>query len=108
MRIRDETRSAISEVEANPNIATPDKARIVAALVQTQDLAERQEESSREREQQLEVMSLLGVVAGFMTHEFGVCLAGIGRKHIKTLSISRPGRHNSRSLQGSSLPISNS
>ena len=81
VRIRDETRTAISEVEANPNIAAADKARIVAALVQTQDLAERQEESSREREQQLEVMSLLGVVAGFMTHEFGVALQELEETH---------------------------
>jgi signal transduction histidine kinase len=72
--LRRETRSAISEVQANPNIAATDKARIVSALAETQQLAEHHAESSREREQQLEVMSLLGVVAGFMTHEFGVAL----------------------------------
>lgn len=79
--IRDKTRSAISEVRANPNIAAPDKVRIVAALAQTQHLAERQEETAREREQQLEVMSLLGVVAGFMTHEFGVALQELEGTH---------------------------
>jgi len=46
----------------------------VAVLSQTQQRADQQEESARDREQQLEVMSLLGVVAGFMTHEFGVAL----------------------------------
>ena len=73
-RIRDGTRSAISEVQSNPNIAAQDKISIVAAIAQTQQLVERQEENAKEREQQLEVMSLLGVVAGFMTHEFGVAL----------------------------------
>ena len=72
--LQDETRAAIAEVQANPDIAAPDKVRIVSALAQTQHLALRQQEASREREQQLEVMSLLGVVAGFMTHEFGVAL----------------------------------
>jgi signal transduction histidine kinase len=79
--IRVETQSAIREVQANPNIAQPDKARIVAALAHTQQLAERQEESSKEREQQLEVMSLLGVVAGFMTHEFGVAVQELEATH---------------------------
>ncbi len=79
--IRRETRTAISEVQSNPRIAEPDKARIVAALAQTQHLAERQEETSREREQQLEIMSLLGVVAGFMTHEFGVALQELEATH---------------------------
>lgn len=79
--IRDRTRSAISEIQLNPNIAVPDKARIVAALAHTQKLAERQEENSKEREQQLEVMSLLGVVAGFMTHEFGVAIQELESTH---------------------------
>ncbi len=72
--LRAETKSAIKEIQANPNIAAPDKARIVSALAETQKLAEKQEETAKERERQLEVMSLLGVVAGFMTHEFGVAL----------------------------------
>lgn len=79
--IRDRTQSAIHEVQANPNIRAIDKERIVTALAQTQVLAERQEESSKEREQQLEVMSLLGVVAGFMTHEFGVALQELEETH---------------------------
>ena len=55
------------------------KARIVAVLANQQVLAEQQEESARERERQLEVMSLLGVVAGFMTHEFGVAIQELER-----------------------------
>ncbi|HEX8409415.1 MAG TPA: sensor histidine kinase [Thermoanaerobaculia bacterium] len=74
-RLRSETRAAIREIEANPNIRSADKARIIGQLSETQALAEKHEERTREREAALEVMSLLGVVAGFMTHEFGAALA---------------------------------
>ena len=87
--IRRETQSAINEVQANPRIAAPDKARIVAALAQTQQLAERQEETAREREQQLEVMSLLGVVAGFMTHEFGIALQELEATHKNLVALAK-------------------
>jgi hypothetical protein len=86
--IRQETRSAIREVEANPNIATSDKTRIVAALAQSELLALQQDLIARERERQLEVMSLLGVVAGFMTHEFGVALHELEATHKELLSLS--------------------
>ena len=79
--IQEETKSAVEEVEANPDIAPEDKRRIVAALMQSQHLAEQHTEESRERVRQLEVMSLLGVVAGFMTHEFGVALAELEKAH---------------------------
>jgi signal transduction histidine kinase len=72
--IRRETQAAIDEVEASVTIGAADKTRIVAAIVQTQQLVEQHEENARERERQLEVMSLLGIVAGFMTHEFGTAL----------------------------------
>ena len=80
-RIREETQTAISEIDANPAIAPADKARIIAALAQTEKLAEQHEETARERERQLEIMSLLGVVAGFMTHEFGVALRELEITH---------------------------
>lgn len=79
--IRVETRTAIEEVRANPRIGATDKARIVSALTETRVLAERQEESAREREQQLEVMSLLGIVAGYMSHEFGIALKDLEAVH---------------------------
>lgn len=72
--IRQEARMAIAEIRQNPHIPSDDKERIVAALVRTQRSADEHEESARDRERQLEVMSLLGVVAGFMTHEFDVAL----------------------------------
>jgi hypothetical protein len=90
--IREETQAAIDEVEASPSIATAEKARIVAAIVQTQELFALHEESAREREHQLEVMSLLGVVAGFMTHEFGTALQELkdAQAELRTLAKSSP------------------
>ncbi|HEY3570004.1 MAG TPA: sensor histidine kinase [Thermoanaerobaculia bacterium] len=78
-RLRAETRAAIREIEANPDIRAADKVRIVRQLTETRALAEKHEERARERETALEVMSLLGVVAGFMTHEFGAALAELER-----------------------------
>lgn len=72
--IRKETQAAVDEVRNSPSIAAGEKNRIINAITQTQELVEQHEESARERERQLEVMSLLGVVAGFMTHEFGTAL----------------------------------
>jgi signal transduction histidine kinase len=74
-RLRSETRAAIRDIEENPNIRSADKTRIINQLLETQTLAEKHEERTREREAALEIMSLLGVVAGFMTHEFGAALA---------------------------------
>ena len=90
--LRDRTQSAITEVQSNPNIARGDKVRIVAALAETQEIAERQEETARERERQLEIMSLLGVVAGFMTHEFGVALQELEetQKELMELAAKQP------------------
>lgn len=72
--LREETRDAIAAIESSETIPVAEKNRIVSALAQTERLASEQDESAQERVRQLEVMSLLGVVAGFMTHEFGVAL----------------------------------
>ena len=89
---RAETKAAMEEVETNPHIAEEDRSRIVAVLAQSQILLEQQGEESREREQQLEVMSLLGVVAGFMTHEFGIALAELEstKRSLDALAKKRP------------------
>ncbi len=70
-----ETRRAINAIQASPWISEPQKRQIVAALERSQGLLQTQAEAAQERERQLEVMSLLGVVAGFMTHEFGAAVA---------------------------------
>ena len=70
-----ETQRVIEAIQTNPSISGPEKRQIVAALQTSQGLLQTQAETARERERQLEVMSLLGVVAGFMTHEFGAAVA---------------------------------
>jgi signal transduction histidine kinase len=87
--LRRETRAAIQEIQSNDNITAGDKARIINALAETQRIAERHEESTRAREQQLEVMSLLGVVAGFMSHEFGVALKELEQTHRELLVLGK-------------------
>jgi signal transduction histidine kinase len=72
--IRKETQDAVDQIRNSSTISPSEKNRILDTLTQTQHLFERHEERARERERQLEVMSLLGVVAGFMTHEFGTAL----------------------------------
>lgn len=73
--LQDEAAAAAEEVEQNPNISRAEKTRIVKAIKTIASDASAHEAATRERIRQLEVMSLLGVVAGFMTHEFGVALA---------------------------------
>ena len=87
--LRKETREAIKEIEANPNITRSEKVRITRHLAQTQVLAQEHEERSRQRESTLEVMSLLGVVAGFMTHEFGIALDELTKAQKKLLKLAR-------------------
>jgi signal transduction histidine kinase len=88
-RLRAETRSAIREIEVNPDIKAADKIRIIRQLTDTRILAEKHEEHSRERAATLEIMSLLGVVAGFMTHEFGAALAELERGKRQLLALSK-------------------
>lgn len=87
--LRKETQDAIREIEANPNIVRVEKGRIIARLAQTQLLAQRHDERSRQREAALEIMSLLGVVAGFMTHEFGVAFDELEKAQQKLTKLAR-------------------
>ena len=74
---REETRKAIDEISALPSLSGKDKTRIISMLIDTQERIERQEEISSRREEQLQIMSLLGIIAGYMTHEFGVALTDL-------------------------------
>lgn len=87
--LRAETQEAIREIEANPRILKEERVRIVRRLAQTQAIAEQHEERSRQRESTLEVMSLLGVVAGFMTHEFGTALAELEQAQQQLLKLAK-------------------
>lgn len=84
-----QTQEAIREIQNNPNIAKPEKTRIIKYLTHTQVLSDRKDELSKQRAATLEVMSLLGVVAGFMTHEFGTALDVLDKAYQKLLKISR-------------------
>lgn len=72
---REETQASIEQITNDPRLDSQQRERIVAMLMESQARLEHQEETSREREQKLEIMSLLGVVGGFMTHEFGTAIA---------------------------------
>lgn len=87
--IREEAQAAIQEVRQTPSISKLDKKRIITAIAQTQKYVEEQEETTREHQRQLEVMSLLGVIAGFMTHEFGVALQELENTHTKLNELSK-------------------
>ena len=80
-KARAETRSAIETVRSDPDIPPARKQQVIAMLSEAQQRVEAAEASEKERERQLEVMSLLGVLAGFMTHEFGVALAELRSAH---------------------------
>ena len=87
--IREEAMAAIQQVQENPNISIADKKRIIATIAYTQKHAEEQEEATLERQRQLEIMSLLGVVAGFMTHEFGIALQELETTHKKLTELGK-------------------
>jgi len=87
--IQAETRDAIRQIQSDPRIPTAAKNRIIGSLAQTQRLSEEQADLARAREQRLEVMSLLGVVAGFMTHEFGIALQELESTHNQLRNISK-------------------
>lgn len=76
---RGKTRTAIEEIEADATLQRSQKNRIVAMLVESQQQLEMHEAGTKERERQLEIMSLLGIVGGFMTHEFGVAIKVLHR-----------------------------
>ena len=92
LALKTETQEAIREIEANPNLKRADKNRIVKRLTETQALAQTHEERAKEREATLEVMSLMGVVAGFMTHEFGTALDELekAQAHLQRLGLHHP------------------
>ena len=87
--LKAETQEAIREIEANPNLKRTDKNRIVKRLTETQALAQTHEEHAKEREATLEVMSLMGIVAGFMTHEFGTALEELKKAQARLQKLAR-------------------
>lgn len=70
---------AIAEVRTSKQIAPEFKQKIVAQLKDTQARFKEVERYERESRISLELMSLMGVFAGFMTHEFEKALHTLGR-----------------------------
>jgi signal transduction histidine kinase len=78
-RLEEETRSAIAAIESESGLSKSTRTHLVQTLVRRQEASENSQALSREREQTLETMSLLGVIAGFMTHEFGTAIDDLER-----------------------------
>lgn len=78
---QEETQEAIAQIRSNANLTSSEKASLVKRLVIAQEASERHDNLTRSRDAALEVMSLLGVVAGFMTHEFGTAINQLERSH---------------------------
>jgi signal transduction histidine kinase len=66
---RKEIKQAIEFIQRSPTLTTGDKARIVKQYRHLADRVDEQEEYSTQARRSLLTMSLLGVIAGFMTHE---------------------------------------
>jgi signal transduction histidine kinase len=68
-RAREDVRKAIEYVQRSPTLTRADKARFARAYAQLAEQLEEVEEYHARARQNMMTMSLLGVVAGFMTHE---------------------------------------
>jgi signal transduction histidine kinase len=69
LRAREDVHHAIQHIMRSPTLTPVDKARITKAYRQLADRIEEVEEYNVQARRSLMTMSLLGVVAGFMTHE---------------------------------------
>jgi len=87
--LRRETRAAVKEIRSNPNISRSARTSLVRSLINTQRSAEQVSEIAGERAAMLEVMSLLGVVAGFMTHEFDVAIDELRKTRDELLRLAK-------------------
>ncbi|HLE61988.1 MAG TPA: sensor histidine kinase [Pyrinomonadaceae bacterium] len=66
---REEIKQAIEFIQRSPSLTAPDKFRIVKQYRNLAEIIDKQEQYSDQARRNLLTMSLLGVVAGFMTHE---------------------------------------
>jgi len=68
-KVRADFREAIDYIEKSPTLTASDKARLIEEYSNLSEQLQEVEEYDREARRKLEIMSSLGVVAGFMTHE---------------------------------------
>ena len=74
---REDIRRAIRYIEMSPTLTPVDKVRIVKQYRHLSERVDEQEEYSAEARRSLLTMGLLGVVAGFMTHESKAIVADL-------------------------------
>ena len=91
-RYRDEARKAANDIRQAKDISERRKKDLLAIVEQNQRENERRDKGLKEKEHQLEILSLLGVIGAFMTHEFGAALHEIekAKKVIKAAAVKAP------------------
>jgi signal transduction histidine kinase len=89
---REEIKKAISHIEASPTLVAGDKARIVAQYRHLADRVDEHEKISEQSRRSSLTMGLLGVVAGFMTHESKAAVHDLERavSHVRTMAKKDP------------------
>jgi signal transduction histidine kinase len=92
---RKDIQQAISHIRNSPTLTSADKSRIVKQYASLAAQVEKQEEYSQQARRGLVTMGLLGVVAGFMTHESRAILHDL---ELTVLAIQRLAKKD-RSLQ---------
>ncbi|MBJ9947805.1 sensor histidine kinase [Acinetobacter bereziniae] len=100
----DELDAVINEIRSSPTLIAEDKERIIEYYTRAKDDFEELENYDKEARESLEIMSLLGVVAGFMTHEYEAALHNlqVASAKIKALADKDP------SLKESAIQIDKS
>jgi len=76
-KARQDIKKAISHIKQLPSLTESDKNRVISEFSNLAENIEKTDEYNRRARQNLETMSLLGVVAGFMTHESKKILANL-------------------------------
>ena len=85
---REDVREAIKIIKDSPTLTKIDKERLIAEYGRLARNIEEMDEYHRHAQQGLETMSLLGVVAGFMTHENKRILHDLDQLRRKLLKLS--------------------
>lgn len=75
--VREDFKAAIQNIRSSKTLSPGDKSRLVEHYSGLSKKVEEVEEYGREARRKLETMGLLGVVAGFMTHEAARILDGL-------------------------------
>ncbi|HEY0003834.1 MAG TPA: sensor histidine kinase [Pyrinomonadaceae bacterium] len=86
---RAEVRDAIAYIRQSRTLSATDRANITKAYMRLADRIEEVEEYNAQSRQNLITMSLLGVVAGFMTHETNSVMFEMQKAAEEVLSLSK-------------------